>query len=36
LQVTRSGDLLNVELTQTDGTTRQIVLCVRSEEEAPT
>jgi hypothetical protein len=34
LQAQRSGDRLELELTQTDGTVQQIVLCIRSEEEA--
>jgi hypothetical protein len=34
LQARRSGDRLELELTQTDGTVQQIVLCIRSEEEA--
>jgi hypothetical protein len=35
LQARRSGDRLELELTQTDGIVERIVLCIRSEEEAP-
>jgi hypothetical protein len=35
LQAARSGNRLEISLTQADGTVQRIVFCIRSEEEAP-